>query len=318
MYFSGQPWDIMGKHAYLLEESTKGLYAFQCYDPYIEKIFLNKIPSHFYGASGRLVMEGAHVTLDWFKENIESLDFFLNDQSYLIMQGELIPSDTLEYIANSDIDWGDRYFIILFHSEVKVFAKLKKKKNATFIKVESARFWEGQKLLQFLCDQIGLSLPYNIQNYIVEAIPNEPGILIQSLKKINQYLKDGGRLDLRDIQKLISVEKIDQFEMARLYGEKRWELVFEKLLIHGHDFDGLRQIFTFLQGHLIKIADPSYIRKKTRASKYDKNIESQSALWKTQEVRTELSFLASCEILAKSKSNTLVDKLRLRLLKSYF
>ncbi len=318
MFFSGQPWDIMGKHSYLLEESQKGLYAFQCYDPYIEKIFLNKIPSHFYGESGRIVMEGSDVTLDWFKENIESLDFFSSDQSYLVLQGELVPKDTLDYIAKSEIDWGERYFLILFHTEAKVLALLKKKKDATVIKVEAARFWEGQKLLQFLCDQIRLSLPYNIQNYIVEAIPSEPGLLIQSLKKINQHLKEGGSLDLEIIKKIISVEKIDQFEMARLYGEKRWPLVFEKLLIHTSDYDGLMHIFRFLQGHLIKVADPSYIRKKSRPSKYDKNIETQSSLWKMSEVRSELSFLASCETLSKSKSSDLVNKLRMRLLNSYF
>jgi hypothetical protein len=315
MFSSLFPWELIQAHPNLLTKGAPGPYAFSCYDPYLEKIFLSTIPKSFLEEESWKVLAGPEVTVSWLEDNLATLDFFSNSQSYKVLLSEQMSPKVKEFLLNENIDWGDRYFLLTFQKEDKFFEKLKKK--VTTLKVKEPRFWEMGKLLKFLCEQTGVSLSYEVQNYLLEAIPNEPGEFIIALKKLALLGRNPRDLKLVDVKEMLSQERINQFELARLWGEKKNQDFYKLLVELSHDIDGIMLFFRFMQGHIIKMSDTSYMRGKSKPSKYDRQIEATSALWTHADLRDELRFFGECEILAKSRSSKLVQQLRLKKVSCY-
>ena len=315
MFSSLFPWELIQAHPNLLTKGAPGPYAFSCYDPYLEKIFLSTIPKSFLEEENWKVLAGPEVTVGWLEDNLATLDFFSNSQSYKVLLSEQMSPKVKEFLLNENIDWGDRYFLLTFQKEDKFFEKLKKK--VTTLKVKEPRFWETGKLLKFLCEQTGVSLSYEVQNYLLEAIPNEPGEFIVALKKLALLGRNPRDLKLVDVKEMLSQERINQFELARLWGEKKNQDFYKLLVELSHDIDGIMLFFRFMQGHIIKMCDTSYMRGKSKPSKYDRQIEATSALWTHADLRDELRFFGECEILAKSRSSKLVQQLRLKKVSCY-
>lgn len=317
MFSSFFPWEFINNFPHLLEEKKKGLYAFSCYDPYLEKIFLNTIPNSFLEEEKWRVLSGEEVTVSWIENNIATQDFFSNDQSIKVLIAQNLPTETQEYILKGDIDWGNKYFFLLFSKENKFFEKLKKKNDVHVLKIKEPRFWEMGNLLKFLCDQTGIRVSYDVQNLILETITNQPKEFILALKDLALLGGDLSKLSREDAKRIISKNKIDQFELAKLWGQKKKKSFYEQLLALEGDYDNLGQIFRFMQSHAAKLVDPSYAQEKAKLSQYDKQIQSHARLWTSGELRDELRFFGECEIDTKSKSPMLVHKLRSRLIDSY-
>lgn len=317
MFFKGAPWDIVAKKPTLLEEKEKGLWAFSCYDPFIEKIMLGKVPKSFFGEDKLTILHGKELTVSWFEDNIQTMDFFTSHASYLVLMADEMPKAVSDYLASENIDWGERFFILSLGQDSRFYKQLEKSKRAYGLKVEIPKFWEGVKLLQFLCHEMKITLSYDVQSYIADSVVNDPGTLIQCLKKVRLFIPSSHTPTVDQVKEIIERDRIDQFHIANLYGEKKWRFLFEELLVHARDFDGLISLFRFLQGHLLKIADPSYMNKKNRLTKYDKGIQAQCGLWTPDEINEELVFLNECETFAKTKSHELTSSLRLRLIRSY-
>ena len=100
---------------------------------------------------------------------------------------------------------------------------------------------------------------------------------------------------------MISVEKLDQFQLASLFSRKKFSDFFDRLLKVDEDFDRLRSLSLFMQSHLIKMLDTGYLEKKTRLTSYDKEISSASRLWKDHELLREIERFNRWEILSKKK-----------------
>lgn len=315
MYSSLFPWELIQAYPNLLTKGKPGPYAFSCYDPYLEKIFLSSIPKTFLEGESWKVLAGPEITVNWLEDNLKTLDFFTNSQSYKVLLSEQMSPKVKEFLLTEDIDWGDRYFLLTFQKEDKFFEKLKKK--VPTLKVKEPRFWEMGKLLKFLCEQTGVGLSYDIQNYLLEVIPNEPGDLIIALKKLALLGRNPKDLKLVDIKDMLSKERIDQFELARLWGEKKNQRLYELLIELSHDVDGMMSFFRFIQGHIIKLSDTSYMQGKSKPSKYDRQVEATSRLWSQADLRDELRFFGECEILAKSRSSNLIQQLRLKKISCY-
>lgn len=317
MFSSFFPWEFINNYPHLLDEKKKGLYAFSCYDPYLEKIFLNTIPESFLDEGKWKILSPEELTISWIENNISTQDFFSNDQSVKVLMAQNIGADVQEYILKEDIDWGNKFFLLLFNKENKFFEKLKKKKVAHVLKIKEPRFWEMGNLLKFLCDQTGIRVSYDVQNLILETITNQPKEFILALKDLALLGGDPSKLSRQDAKRIISKNKLDQFELAKFWGQKKTKSFYENLLPLEGDFDSLGQIFRFMQSHAAKMVDPSYSQEKAKLSQYDKQIQSHSRLWTEGELREELRFFGECEIEAKSKSSLLIHKLRSRLIDSY-
>ena len=317
MFSSFLPWELKTNFPHLLEEGAFGLHAMSCYDPYLEKLFLNSVPKHFLADGAWSVLDPQDIGSSWVEENLLTQDFFSSHQSYKIILAEDLSSSVVEQLQNPKIDWDGRFFLLCFQKENKAYEQLKKNSEVHTIKVKEPRFWESGKLLKFLCEQTGVFIPYDVQNYIVDSVVNEPGMFLHVLKKLALLGSDPKSLKVSDVKEHINVGKIDQFELARLFGEKKNREFFLKLLEVSEDFIGMLVFFKFLQGHIIKLLDTSYIAQKARPSKYDKQIEGHARLWKEAELKDELRFFSQLEILAKSKSQKLRDKIKTRVVSTY-
>ncbi len=309
------PWEFQQAYPNLLKKNEPGLYVFSCYDPYLERLFLSSIPASFLEGESWKVLSGPELTVNWLDNNLATLDFFSTAQSYKVLMSEQMSAPVKEYLATKDIDWGERYFLLTFGKDDKYIDKLKKK--AKILKVKEPRFWEMGKLMKFLCEQTSVPLSYQIQNYLLEVVPNEPGPLLMALKKLALLAGDLRSLTPKKVDEILGHERMDQFELARLWGEKKHKDLYKALLQHIHDRDGLMSFFRFLQGHIIKVCDPSYMQGKAKPSKYDRQIEVYARQWSQAQLRDELRFFGECEILAKSKSTDLTQQLRLKLFESY-
>jgi len=317
MFSSFFPWELRANFPDLLEENRYGLYAFSCYDPFLEKIFLNSVPKHYLSNEGWAVLNPQDLGQAWVDENLLTLDFFSNDQSYKVILAENLQNSVIEQLQDPKIDWQGRFFLLCFQKENKMFDQLKKNELVCTIKVKEPRFWETGKLLKFLCEQTGVYINYDVQNYILESVVNEPGEFLHVLKKLALQGTDPKSISVEQAKKLFSVGRLDQFELARLFGEKKHRDFYLKLLQLSEDYTGMMLFFRFIQGHIIKLIDPSFIAAKARASKYDKQIQGHARLWKATELKDELRFFGKLEILAKSRSDNLKRELQQKVVASY-
>ncbi len=311
------PWELRANLPNLLKEKEFGLYALSCYDPFLEKIFLSTIPGHFLGETGWSVLNPQDLGARWVEENLLTMDFFSVDQSYKVILAENLDPVVVEQLQSEKIDWQNRFFLLSFQKENKCFESLKKNKSVHTIKIKEPRFWEYSKLLKFLCEQTNVPIPYDVQNYIVDTVVNSPGDFLHDLKRLALSGIEPKSLSVKDAKNYITVGRLDQFELARLFSEKKHREFFLKLLALNNDYTALMLFFRFIQGHIIKLIDPSFIAAKARASKYDKQIEGHSRLWKEAELKDELRFFSRLEIMAKSKSDQLNQEIKLRVISTY-
>jgi hypothetical protein len=305
------PWDFFKSFPKTLDQNKMGAYFFNVYDPYIEKILINKIPKKEVGGEWRTIL-GNEITIEWIENNLNTLNLFSTKESYVILMAQQISPAVKKYILEGSCDWSERFLLFFFSKEDKFFDEATKKKLGVSLKILEPRFWEGQKLLRFCCEQLQSQLPYDIQNFIIESVENTPAEFIHALKTISIHFPNPQSIKLCELKELVHADRVDQFKLANLLGKKDWESFFQCLFDYGENYDILRGIFGFLQGHMIKLADNSYMAKKARLSKYDKEIQSHSRLWNPSDLRSEMNFFGQMEILAKSKSPQLISHLRVK------
>jgi DNA polymerase III delta subunit len=308
------PWDFIRNHPQTVL-NQKGLYTLYSYDSFMERILLNRLYSRNWNDELKVVT-GNEITVEWIEENLKTLSLFGGMSSYLILQAEGLPTATKNYLLEEKLEL-DCYLILSFSTNNALFEQMSKQVEGTFLKVEEPRFWEGAKLLNFLSEETSIRLPYDVQNYILGSLPNTTMDLMTALTMINLHFPGGENASLAQIKELISPVKLDQFALASLFSEKKRTHFFKKLVERDIGFDSLRTIFAFMQGHLFRLADPSYIEKKARPSKYDKEILAYTKLWKKGELEKEMRIFGELEIEAKRKSANLKDQLRVEYLSQY-
>ncbi len=117
-------------------------------------------------------------------------------------------------------------------------------------------------------------------------------------------------IGLKELKELLTLEKLDQFALASLFARKKFKEFFAKLVQLEGDFDKMRAFFNFLQSHLVKMSDTSYLAKKARLTQYDKDLESTSKLWKGSELLEAIERFNKWEILSKKKDSVLWHELK--------
>lgn len=305
------PWDFIKNHPDIILEDKKGLYAFYPFDTFMEKYFLDRLRKKIKASSQQVItMIGPDITVDWLESNIQTRSFFSSDESYVVLQAENIPTQAKTYIIENKLDLDQRFFVLSFSKKVSFFEQLTQVDAVHSLVLEAPRFWEGNKYLEFLCQEFKMKLPYDVQNYIVDSLELRSDEYISLLRKIALEAPKKKKIELSWVQELISTERLDFFNLASLYGQKKKEAFFKRLLSRNGDFETLRSLFSFMQGHLARLADTSYINKKARPSKYDKEILGHRSLWTEEEIIGEMVLFGKMEIEAKKKSLSLINDLR--------
>jgi hypothetical protein len=300
-------WDFFKNHFSTISTETKGILSYSFPDPYIYKMFQDSFQKKF----DLKVIVGSSLTPEWIEDNLTSLSLFGNSESFFISNADEIPKEGLEYFLESPPDLSDRLLVFIFFKESPAKKKISDCPGQHFA-VEACKFWEVDKYFKFLCDYYQVRLSFDAKQFFLEMVEQDSGGFHIGLNILKINFPNAQELSLEQVRAILEPNRLDQFNLASTISKKEFAKFYEKLLFLRPDFDSLRTLFAFLQGHLIKLADTSVIEKKARLSKYDQEIVSSSKLWKIQELKTIVHEFAEYEIKAKAKNPSLYHDLMLK------
>lgn len=307
-------WDFVKKLPNIIDMSEPGIYGFSFFDPFIQKIVIDKLPTELTMSEDFHVVHAVDLTVEWFENNFQTLSLFGTSDSYLVIESQSLSTNVKEYLEETSFDLTDRFLIFVSKNDAKGFPKLEKMTGGSFHQIDAPKFWEGANLLDFLSSEMKVELAYEVKGFLLKNLENNCFEFVNALNLIELHFDNGKTATLDKVKEVITSNKVDQFELAKLFCDKKRAMFYKSVLDHDLDFEGLRTLFSFMQGHLFKMLDPSYVQEKRKPSKYDKEIEAVSRSWNKSDVLEELRIFGELEVLAKSKSIKLKDELRLKCL----
>ncbi len=303
-----QIWDFFASHPNTLLRDLEGVVALNTFDP----VCLKLIKDFLMRGIGDKVIHtklASDVSVAWIEEEFKTLSLFSNTDNFFVHMAQDLSSELLDQIFNLDLK--ERFLLLSFDNEQSSWKKVVKNNKVAALQIESPRFWELNKLLDFVCTYLRLPLSFDAKAWILESVENNLTSFYHSCCLIKLNYPDAREIGLGEVRDLLVEEKLDQFALASLLARKRFRDFFEKISSLEGDFDKMRGFFMFLQSHLIKMIDPSYLSDKPRLSQYDKDIQASSKLWKETELMKEIELFNRWEILCKKKDPSLWQEIRL-------
>jgi len=317
MHSKWQIWDFLKNHEEVINPHSKGLYSFWSFDPFINRILKERIPEQLGGENPRVLL-GNDLSPEWIENNLQTLSLFGGGEPYIVQHAELIPNSVSEMILEGQVDFSDRFFILFFYKDCPLRQKLNKKKDeAIHTSIMAPAFWEFSKLLDFLADYFHIRFSFEGKKFFLDTIPHECAAFYNALNVLKLIYPDHQELSQKDIEDVLVSTRLDKFQLAQLFCQRKFNGFFAKLLSIELDYDQLRSFFSFMQGHLIKVMDPSYVERKPRVSKYDREIVGQSKMWRKKDLLKSIRTFAELEILVKRKDPSLLPRLRQYYLSSF-
>lgn len=298
MHSKLQIWDFFSSYKRDFLKSFQGIVAINTFDPVCLKLVKDYLTKELYDKVIYYKMS-EDVTKAWIENEFQTLSLFTNTDNFFIHQAQDLPLDVLANLSDTTI--ADRFVILSFEDDQAAWKKLVKDNKFSTIMIEPPKFWENNKLLDFICSYFRLSINHQAKLWILESQENNLTSFynVCSLIKIN--FPDSKEVKLDDLKSLLTQERLDQFNLANLFGRKKFKEFFEKLRLLEGDFEKMRTFFNFMQNHLVKMADTSYLADKNRPNQYDRELQASSKLWKTEEIITEVEKFNRWEICCKRK-----------------
>lgn len=307
MHSKWQIWDFFSSYNRDTLKSYEGTLALNTFDP----ICLKLVKDYLTRGMTEQVLHykmASEVTKAWIEEEFQTLSLFGNTESFFIHQAHDLPADILEIFSKLEVS--GRFILLSFENELAPWKKLVKEGKIDTLVIESPRFWELNKLLDFVCAHLRLPLSYDSKTWILDALDNNLGSFYNACCLIKLNYPEAKEVSLADVKELLTLEKLDQFQMASLVARKKYKEFYEKLVALQGDFEKMRGFFNFMQSHLIKMADTSYLSKKPRLTQYDKDLQSSSKLWKTPDLVNEIEKFNRWELLCKRKDTHLWHEIK--------
>jgi hypothetical protein len=315
MHSKWKVWDYIKSYPLGLDSNKPGLIAFYCFDPLVASLVKQRFPKDIFEESKLPVFQGKELKLNWFEDNFMSLGLFGNHESFAINDAETLDSSIKDFLQKQDLILDNRYLILFFNKLDDFFKTLSKLDHVQCVEIQAPAFWEQDKLLDFLSDYLKIPLSFEAKNAILNFVEPMPIEFYNLLTKLGVNFP-GQSITLTMLETVLEKNRLDNFEMAKHFGFKKMKEFYQHLLEIEPDFESLRSLFYFLQTHMIKLADPSYIAQKNRPTKYDTQIQTQSKLWKQQELNQVLLFLKKLEFMAKTKNMFVWQEIKSALLRS--
>ena len=311
------PWDFTKARPTTIDASKPGFYGIQFCDEFISHILMENLPKELTESDNFFKVNAAELTPDWFEDKFLTMSLFNQNESYLVIESQNLPTKTKKWLEENPINLTDQFLIFSFPSSSKIYDSFSKKIAGEFYKIEAPRFWENLTHLEFICDHFELSLPMNVKNYLVNSLENTSYEFFGAANLLSLYFPGGANIKLEYVQRLVSPNKLDHFSLASLFGSKKRAQFYKAITKTELDFDQLRSLFYFMQNHLFKLMDTSYTDSKSKLSKYDREVLSQAKIWNGSELQKEMHIFGELELEAKSKNPLLKNRLRLEHLSSY-
>lgn len=308
-----QIWDFFTQSNRDILKNQEGVLALNTFDPICLKLVKDFLTR---GMDDKVLhyKMASEVTKPWIEEEFQTLSLFGNSESFFIHQAHDLNAEMIELLSNTEIT--GRFVLLSFENELAAWKKLVKEGKISTLVIESPRFWELNKLLDFVCNHLRLPLSYEAKTWMLDALENNLGTFYNSCCLIKLNHPDAKEVGLNEVKELLTLEKLDQFQLASLVARKKNKDFYEKLVALEGDFEKMRGFFGFMQGHLIKMADTSYLSQKPRLTQYDKDLQSTSKLWKSEELMTMVEKFNRWELLCKKKDAYLWHELKNEYLKS--
>lgn len=307
MHSKWQIWDFFSSFQRNYLSSLNGILAINTFDPLCLKMMKDFLVR---GAEGRIIHHklANEVTHNWIEEEFQTLSLFGSADCFFIHLSQDLKPDILEHL--SKLELSDRFIILSYESEGVGWKKLVKENIISTLVIEPPRFWEINKLLDFVANYLRLPLAYETKAWILDALENNLSVFYNTCTVLKLNFPEAKEISVENVKSLFTLDKLDQFAMASMFTRKKFPDFYDRLIQLEGDFDKMRGFFNFMQGHLTKLADTTYLTQKPRLTQYDKDLQSTSKLWTFDEVTREIERFNQWEIRSKKKDSFLWNDLR--------
>ena len=307
MHSKWQIWDFFSSFQRNYLSSFNGVLALNSFDPICLKLMKDFLTR---GSEGRTIHHklASDVTLNWIEEEFQTLSLFGDSDCFFIHLAQDLKADILDHLSKLELT--DRFLILCYESEGVGWKKLVKDGAIGTLVIEPPRFWELNKLLDFVTNYLRLPLSYEAKSWILDALENNLSVFYNSCTVLKLNFPNSKEVSIDEVKSLFTLDKLDQFSMASLFARRKFSDFYDRLVQLEGDFDKMRGFFNFMQGHLTKLADTSYLAQKPRLTQYDKDLQSTAKLWKSEEITREIERFNQWEIQSKKKDNFLWNDLR--------
>jgi hypothetical protein len=304
------PWDFIQKSPHTWDAQFEGPQVFLIGDPYLERVFLDRLPKHEMKFA---LYTGNELNRDFIEEHFINLSFFSENDPLLIMNAESIPSGMLDFLLEKNIDWGTKKLLLFFTKTSKAFTDFAKNKKVLAIEVDMPRFWEGPKMWQFAMKARLVNFDGAVTRFALENLEHNFESFFWLIDTIKIHFPEGP-VDLNFLRELIARERYDFFDLIDLF-HRNPRLFFQEVVNKEVDFDWLRTLCSFMQSHLVKILFPQELLAKGKHSKYDQSILEMGQRLSRDTVKYYMDFFSELEVLSKAQDPLIINRLRLESLK---
>lgn len=314
MHSKWQIWDFFSVNNREILKNKTGVIGFNCFDPLSTRL----VKDFLFKAIDESVVHykiSTEVTKDWLIEEFQTLSLFGNNSNFFIHEAHNLNQEIFDLILNLDLS--DRFVLLNFESENTLWKKFLKNSDNFSLQIEAPRFWEMNKLLDFVCQYLKLPLHYEAKNWIMNIIENDFSSFYNACYLIKLNHPEDKEVTLKMVEALLTVERVDQFALASSFSRKKKGEFYKRILSLEGDFEKARSLFNFMQSHLVKLSDTSYLSQKNRLTQYDKELQGSAKLWTRVELAEEIKKMNKLEILSKKKDSNLWHQIKLESLR-YF
>lgn len=309
-----QIWDFFRSYKRETLNSYEGILALNTFDSICLKLVKDFLIRDLKGKSINYKM-ASEVTKPWIEDEFKTLNLFGSFECFFIHQAQDLQPEIIDLLLNLDIT--GRFIILSFENEQTSWKKMVKDEKVLSLIIDAPPFWELGKLLDFVCGYLKLPLSYESKNWILDSLENNLSTFYNSCCLIKLNFPESREVQLVEVKELLKLEKLDQFQLASMLSRKKLNQFYEKLVTFDGDFEKMRGFFMFMQSHLIKLADTSYLSKKARLTQYDKDLQNASKLWKSTELMALIETFNHWELLCKKKDNFLWHEIKEAQLKAF-
>lgn len=304
------PWDFVSHYPTTIVENKPGIYLYYINNPYTQMIVGKNIPTKDIVFN---VYSGNEVTRDLLEIEFVNLSFFSNQNSLKVINGEQISENVLELFLDGKISATEKSLVIFFSKKTKLFTELSKLENVEAFEIEEARFWEGQKLWQFVQKSYHVNYSREVSHFVLENLEHNLESFVWAINLIQLHFSERPVV-LNELKELLTKQRWDTFDLMDLFYENPRTFFAELLKREDWDYEWFRSIFSFMQGHLQKVLNPEELELKAKLNKYDQQILDLSKRVNSKEMLKYLKVFSELEIKSKSSHPFIRDDIKLLLL----
>lgn len=303
-------WKIKDYSSQLKQSISLSPLLIEVRDEFVASVLRQKIKEHL---PGLRIIFGGEVTVGLLEDELLGLNLFSQSEHYLILNAHDMSKAVIDFLLQTKIAWQQNPTIFIATKRNQCLNKCLAEVGHHHY-LEWPKFWEMNQLLDFFVSHCDLLLDGGAKKFLMESVEQTSRHYFEACHLLkNEYPESGMLLNRQHVEQVVSRNRLDQFALAKQLGGQNLREFYTTLLGKDYSFDEMRQAFSFLQSHVVKLLDSSYVQKKGRPSQYDRQIMADSQHWQAAKLVKLLQQLAQFELACKQRDPGLKNQLRLGL-----